>query len=72
MREEYKRKGAIHGPYQLVEFESEEIILDIPPEGTSSNGWKIIPLVPPVVRFCQTKFKIFHAILLFIVEKDPG
>ena len=39
------------GPEQLIQFERAEIKLDIPKEGiTLKEGWKIIPLVAPVVR----------------------
>ena len=50
MKEEYERKGAVLGLYQPMEFEGESISLDIPmPDGLSVNGWKITPLIRPVV-----------------------
>ena len=49
MREEYEKKGAVLGLHQPVDFESDMITLDIPMEGVSISGWKIIPLVHPVV-----------------------
>ena len=45
----YSKKGAIPGPYQPVEFDSDMIMLDIPIEGTTIKGWTITPLVRPVV-----------------------
>ena len=36
---------------QIVEIESNEVALDIPDDGiTTQAGWKISPLGPPVVR----------------------
>jgi hypothetical protein len=46
----YEKKGAILGVEQLVEFEEESITVDIPKEGTTIKGWKITPLISPVVR----------------------
>ena len=52
VKEKYENEGAIQGPHQPVEFESEAIKLDIAKEGiTCDNGWKIIPLVSPTVSF---------------------
>ena len=53
VKEEYERKGAVLGLYQPLEFEGESISLDIPmPGGISISGWKITPLMRPVVSFC--------------------
>ena len=49
----YSKKGAIAGPHQPVEFESDMITLDIPVKGITINGWKITPLVRPVVSSCE-------------------
>ena len=46
----YEKKGAVHGIEQLVEFEGDSITVDIPKEGTTVKGWKITPLISPVVR----------------------
>ena len=43
------KNGAVLGLYQLVDFESDEVTLDIPLEGISIKGWKITPLMRPVV-----------------------
>ena len=52
MKERYN-SIAIAGPDLVVEFESHEIELDIPREGiTLDEGWKITPLIAPVVRTC--------------------
>ena len=49
VEEDYK-----HNHYQLVldlplEFESDAIRIDIPMIGISFEGWKMIPLTPPIV-----------------------
>ena len=50
VKEDYCRKEALPGPEQLVEFELDQITLNIPPEGiTLKEGWKITPLIVPVV-----------------------
>ena len=51
MKREYLQdKLAIPGPEQVIEFESTQIRLDIPLEGTTlKEGWKLTPLVAPVV-----------------------
>ena len=47
-------KGAVLGLYQPLEFERESISLDIPmPDGISISGWKITPLIRPVVSSCE-------------------
>ena len=48
----YEEKGAILGLQQPVEFESDEITLDILLEGIAIKGWKITPLMRPVVSSC--------------------
>ena len=52
VKQEYKDEKAVLGLRQLVEFESEAISLDIPMEGISIKGWKITPLIRPVVSSC--------------------
>jgi hypothetical protein len=52
MKNEFEKIGAILGLKQLVEFEADTISLDIPLEGLSINGWKIIPLMIPEVSSC--------------------
>ena len=46
----YEKKGAILGIEQLVEFEKDSITVGIPEEGITIKGWKITPLISPVVR----------------------
>ena len=58
VEEEYSKKNALPGPDQNVEFESDMISLDIPMEGLSIKGWKITPLIRPVVSSC-----VHHIIL---------
>ena len=48
----YKKDHAIRGPHQPVEFEADVISLDIPMKGLSIKGWKITPLIRPVVSSC--------------------
>ena len=52
VRSEYDKKGALLGLHQPLEFEADTITLDIPKEGLAIKGWKITPLVPPVVSSC--------------------
>ena len=52
VKEEYKDGKAVLGLRQLVEFESDTISLDIPMEGITDKGWKITPLIRPVVSSC--------------------
>ena len=47
--EEYKKEGARPGADQNIEFESEMITLNVPIKGKRINGWKITPLIRPVV-----------------------
>ncbi len=52
MEQFYERKGAEKGSHLTIEFEvpSEAISLDIPMlEGIEKDGWKIYPLVTPIV-----------------------
>ena len=47
--EEKYKQGSL-GLEQYIDFESNEIKLDIPMEGTKLNeGWKITPMAVPVV-----------------------
>lgn len=49
--EEYAARGATIGPDLPVEFESECISLELPPEEVMlESGWRILPVFPPVVR----------------------
>ena len=52
MKEEYIREGAVRDLHQSIEFESDAISLDIPLEGVNTKGWKITPLIHPVVSSC--------------------
>ena len=48
-----QKQTAIEGPDQQIEFDSTEIILDIPLEGIElEGGWKVVPLVAPIVSVC--------------------
>ena len=49
VKEEYKKYNALLGLRQLVEFESDAVMLDIPIQGIAVKGWKITPLIRPVV-----------------------
>ena len=44
------KKQALPGPEQPINFQSEQIKLDIPDEGTTlKSGWVITPLTAPFV-----------------------
>lgn len=46
----YRERNFIPELEMAVEFEEDQIELDIPMEGiTTKGGWKIIPHMPPVV-----------------------
>ena len=50
MKRHYKEEKALPGPDQLVDFEGEEIRIDLPMEETKINDkWTIVPLIDPVV-----------------------
>ena len=50
MNKHYRREGALPGPDQPVEFEGEEIRLDLPMEEMKINDkWTIVPLIDPMV-----------------------
>ena len=51
VEDEYCQKNRVlFGPDQPIEFESDQIRLDIPLKGiTLEEGWKLTPLIPPVV-----------------------
>ncbi len=52
MEQFYKGEGAVKGPYLAIEFNDacDTISLDIPmPKGIEQDGWRIYPLVTPVV-----------------------
>ena len=64
MKDCYRKSQALPGPDELVEFESNEIKLDIPLEGiTLEAGWKITPLTVPVVRAHFGCFMFIFAIV---------
>ena len=50
VKDSYEKKGGVLGVEHLVEFEEDSITVDIPEEGTTIKGWKITPLISPVVR----------------------
>ena len=44
------RDKGVRGPEQTIEFESNQIKLDIPKEGIElKDGWKVTPILNPVV-----------------------
>ena len=50
VKRHYNEEGTLAGPDQPVDFESDEIRLDIPMEETKINdNWTIVPLIDPVV-----------------------
>lgn len=46
-------RDATVGPDLEFEFESDCISADIPGNGTTKEGWSIVPLTPPVVRIIK-------------------
>ena len=67
---EQKYTEAHPGPHQPIDFESDQIKLDIPVGGVSLQGWRIIPLTAPVVSVChsvycmdnQTQLPLLHIV----------
>ena len=56
MRKRYE--NAHPGPEQSIQFESDEISLNIPMEGKDipNTGWKLVPLKQPVVSYsCHSR-----------------
>lgn len=56
VKHKYTAEGATIGPNLQVEFESNNISLELPSRELILNGgWKIIPLIPPEVmtHFCE-------------------
>ena len=53
MKKHYKEQRALAGPDQPVQFEGNEIRLDLPMEETEVNKWTILPLIEPVVSYCN-------------------
>jgi hypothetical protein len=51
VKRHYKEEGTLAGPDQPVDFENEEIRLDIPMEAETkiNDKWTIVPLIDPVV-----------------------
>ena len=57
----YTARGAIEGLDQEVEFTSDRITLDLPPDGiTVIEGWSIRPLIHPTVSdtLCMTRYTV--------------
>ena len=51
VRQKYTAEGATIGPNLQVEFQSNNISLELPSEEVILNdGWKIVSLIPPEVR----------------------
>ena len=48
MKRSYSGEGAEAGPYLEVDFEGEEVSLDIPEDGVMlESGWSVLPLAYP-------------------------
>ena len=72
VNEEYQKKQAQAGHSQPIEFESEQIELDIPITGVTSGGLTIDPLYSPVVRDINNYYyaeKIIMAMHPQIIKK---
>ena len=60
---------ALKGAEQHIEFESNEIKLDIPEKGINlEDGWKVIPLATPCVVSCP----VMYCGLCFITTQNPN
>ena len=62
VKHHYKEEGAQPGPDQPIDFEGNEIRLDLPMELTAvKDKWTIIPLTDPVVSLsaCARTVKLF-------------
>ena len=57
VKEHYKEQRALAGPDQLVQFQGNEIRLDLPMREVEVNKWIILPLIEPVVSYCNYKKK---------------
>ena len=53
VKKHYKEEGAHSGPDQPIDFDKDEIRLDLPMEGinVTDNTWNIVPLMEPVVSY---------------------
>ena len=61
MDEKYTALSAEPGPDLEVQFEEDQISLDIPDHVTVvENGWKIVSLTPPLVGFSHEIILICH------------
>ena len=50
VKRHYREERALAGPDQQIDFEGEEIRLDLPMKETKINDkWTILPLIDPVV-----------------------
>ena len=68
----YEKKGAVLGVEHLVEFEGDNITIDIPEEGTTIKGWKITPLIPPVVRHPLKRSNQFPSLAKTSGDQEAG
>ena len=56
VRKHYKEEGAHNGPDQPVDFEKDDIRLDLPMKETKINDtWTIVPLTEPIVSYTSIK-----------------
>ena len=49
VEKEFRRRGAELVLMQPIEFESDQITVDIQKEGIVRGGWKITPIIAPIV-----------------------
>ena len=63
--------GGVRGPEQTIEFESNQIKLDIPTEGIElQNGWKVTPILNPVVSIYFICPSLFDFMFLTLPDTD--
>jgi hypothetical protein len=53
VNKKYQEEQARPGHSQPIDFESEQITLDIPMTGVTSEGWTIDPSFPPIVSYSK-------------------
>ena len=66
MKREYERKDAELDSEMVIEFESDEIKVDVPLDDTSvKGGWKIAPNTPPIV--CHQYYCMMMVLCIIIL-----
>ena len=72
VKKKYRQPRALPGHSQPVDFQAEEITLDIPMEGITCKEWTISPHFPPVVSKLATdsyKNNVYHPIAMLLAAQ---